>query len=104
MPLYLRDPSGIRPAYYYHDDEIVVAASERPAIQTAFNIHFQDVKEIEPGHALIVKKNGKVTQEMFREPKEKRACSFERIYFSRGSDAEIYRERKHLGLYYANRF
>ncbi|MEJ2883170.1 amidophosphoribosyltransferase [Pedobacter sp. GR22-6] len=93
----LRDPSGIRPAYYYQDDEIVVAASERPAIQTAFNIAFRDVKEIEPGHALIVKKNGKVTQEVFREPQEKRACSFERIYFSRGSDAEIYRERKHLG-------
>lgn len=93
----LRDPSGIRPAYYYQDDEIVVAASERPAIQTAFNIPFKDVKEIEPGHALIVKKNGTVTQEIFREPEEKRACSFERIYFSRGSDAEIYKERKHLG-------
>ncbi|NRF39773.1 class II glutamine amidotransferase [Pedobacter foliorum] len=93
----LRDPSGIRPAFYYQDDEIVVAASERPAIQTAFNIPFKDVKEIEPGHALIVKKNGTVTQEIFREPEEKRACSFERIYFSRGSDAEIYRERKHLG-------
>jgi amidophosphoribosyltransferase len=93
----LRDPSGIRPAYYYADDEIVVAASERPAIQTAFNIQFKNVKEIEPGHALIVKKDGTVTQEIFREPEEKRACSFERIYFSRGSDAEIYRERKHLG-------
>ena len=93
----LRDPSGIRPAFYYQDDEIVVAASERPAIQTAFNIAFRDVKEIQPGHALIVKKNGQVSQEIFREPEEKRACSFERIYFSRGSDAEIYRERKHLG-------
>lgn len=93
----LRDPSGIRPAFYYQDDEIVVAASERPAIQTAFNIPFRDVKEIQPGHALIVKKNGTVTQEIFREPGEKRACSFERIYFSRGSDAEIYKERKHLG-------
>ncbi|MCX2450960.1 class II glutamine amidotransferase [Pedobacter sp. PLR] len=93
----LRDPSGIRPAFYYADDEIVVAASERPAIQTAFNIPFKDVKEIEPGHALIVKKNGTVTQEVFREPQEKRACSFERIYFSRGSDADIYKERKHLG-------
>ncbi|RZJ90793.1 MAG: amidophosphoribosyltransferase [Chryseobacterium sp.] len=93
----LRDPAGIRPAFYYADDEIVVAASERPAIQTAFNIPFKDVKEIEPGHALIVKKNGTVTQEVFREPTEKRACSFERIYFSRGSDAEIYKERKHLG-------
>ena len=93
----LRDPSGIRPAYYYADDEIVVAASERPAIQTAFNIPFDKVKEIDPGHALIVKKSGTVTQELFREPTEKRACSFERIYFSRGSDAEIYKERKHLG-------
>ncbi|SMD05553.1 amidophosphoribosyltransferase [Pedobacter africanus] len=93
----LRDPSGIRPAYYYADDEIVVAASERPAIQTAFNIQFKNVKEIEPGHALIVKKDGTVSQEVFREPQEKRACSFERIYFSRGSDAEIYKERKHLG-------
>lgn len=93
----LRDPSGIRPAFYYQDDEIVVAASERPAIQTAFNIAFRDVKEIQPGHALIVKKDGTVSQEIFREPGEKRACSFERIYFSRGSDAEIYRERKHLG-------
>ncbi len=93
----LRDPSGIRPAYYYADDEIVVAASERPAIQTAFNIQFKNVKEIQPGHALIVKKDGTVTQEIFREPQEKRACSFERIYFSRGSDAEIYKERKHLG-------
>jgi amidophosphoribosyltransferase len=93
----LRDPAGIRPAFYYCDDEIVVAASERPAIQTAFNIPFTEVQEIKPGHALIVKKNGKVTQEVFREPEEKRACSFERIYFSRGSDAEIYKERKHLG-------
>jgi len=93
----LRDPSGIRPAYYYADDEIVVAASERPAIQTAFNIQFKNVQEIQPGHALIVKKDGTVTQEEFREPAEKRACSFERIYFSRGSDAEIYKERKHLG-------
>jgi amidophosphoribosyltransferase len=93
----LRDPSGIRPAFYYADDEIVVAASERPAIQTAFNIPFKDVKEIEPGHALIVKKSGKVTQEVFRDPQEKRACSFERIYFSRGSDADIYKERKQLG-------
>ncbi|WP_432709103.1 amidophosphoribosyltransferase [Pedobacter sp.] len=93
----LRDPAGIRPAFYYADDEIVVAASERPAIQTAFNINFNDVKEIAPGHALIVKKNGKVSMDVFREPEEKRACSFERIYFSRGSDAEIYKERKHLG-------
>ncbi len=93
----LRDPSGIRPAYYYADDEIVVAASERPAIQTAFNVQIKQVKEIEPGYALIVKKDGSVSHEMYREPEEKRACSFERIYFSRGSDADIYKERKKLG-------
>jgi len=94
---FMRDPSGIRPAYYYQDDEIVVGASERPAIQTAFNIGFKEVKEILPGHALIVKKDGTVSMEQFREPQEKRSCSFERIYFSRGSDAEIYTERKQLG-------
>ncbi len=93
----MRDPSGIRPAYYYQDDEIVVAASERPAIQTAFNIPIESVREIKPGHALIVKKNGQVSEEMFREPEEQKSCSFERIYFSRGSDASIYRERKQLG-------
>lgn len=93
----LRDPSGIRPAYYYADDEIVVAASERPAIQTAFNVQIKEVKEIDPGYALIVKKDGTVSHEMYREPEEKRACSFERIYFSRGSDADIYKERKKLG-------
>ncbi len=93
----MRDPVGIRPAYYYYNDEIVVAASERPAIQTAFNIPVEDIKEIRPGHALIVKKNGKITEDMFSEPLEKKACSFERIYFSRGSDSSIYRERKQLG-------
>lgn len=93
----LRDPAGVRPAFYYADDEIVVAASERPAIQTAFNIPIKEVKEIEPGHALIVKKDGTVSQEVYRDPVEKRACSFERIYFSRGSDADIYKERKKLG-------
>lgn len=93
----LRDPSGIRPAFYYADDEVVVAASERPAIQTAFNVQINSVKEIKPGHALIVKKDGTITQEMYRQPEEKRACSFERIYFSRGSDADIYKERKKLG-------
>ncbi|MES2653841.1 MAG: amidophosphoribosyltransferase [Bacteroidota bacterium] len=93
----LRDPSGIRPAFYYADDEVVVAASERPAIQTAFNVQIKQVKEIEPGYALIVKKDGTVSHEMYREPEEKRACSFERIYFSRGSDADIYKERKKLG-------
>jgi amidophosphoribosyltransferase len=93
----MRDPVGIRPAYYYYNDEIVVAASERPAIQTAFNIPIDEIREIKPGHALIVKKNGKVSEDMFSEPVEKKACSFERIYFSRGSDASIYRERKQLG-------
>jgi len=93
----MRDPVGIRPAYYYYNDEIVVAASERPALQTAFNIPIDDIKEIKPGHALIVKKNGTITESMFSEPQERKACSFERIYFSRGSDASIYRERKQLG-------
>ncbi len=93
----MRDPVGIRPAYYYYNDEIVVAASERPALQTAFNIPIEDIREIRPGHALIVKKNGKITEDMFSEPLEKKSCSFERIYFSRGSDASIYRERKQLG-------
>lgn len=98
----MRDPAGIRPAYYYQNDEIVIAASERPALQTAFNVQFNDVKEIEPGHALIVKKDGSVSMEMFREPSEKLSCSFERIYFSRGSDAEIYKERKQLGKLLCN--
>jgi amidophosphoribosyltransferase len=93
----MRDPAGIRPAFYYYNDEIVVAASERPAIQTAFNIPIGDIKEVRPGHALIVKKNGRITEEQVTDPKEKKACSFERIYFSRGSDASIYRERKQLG-------
>jgi len=93
----MRDPAGIRPAYYYQNDEIVVAASERPALQTAFNIPIDEIKEIKPGHALIVKKNGKITEDMFSEPVEKKSCSFERIYFSRGSDSSIYRERKQLG-------
>jgi amidophosphoribosyltransferase len=93
----MRDPTGIRPAYYYYNDEIVVAASERPAIQTAFNIPLDDIKEIKPGHALIIKKSGRISEDKFREPLEKKSCSFERIYFSRGSDAAIYRERKQLG-------
>ena len=92
-----RDPAGIRPAYYYQDDEIVVVASERPVIQTVFNVNFEDVKEIEPGHALIVKKDGRISDEEILAPLPKKACSFERIYFSRGSDAEIYKERKELG-------
>ncbi|HEY9001201.1 MAG TPA: class II glutamine amidotransferase [Mucilaginibacter sp.] len=93
----MRDPSGIRPAFYFQNDEIVVAASERPALQTAFNVSIEDIKEIQPGHALVVKKSGKVSEEMFSEPLEKKSCSFERIYFSRGSDSSIYRERKQLG-------
>ncbi|WP_127018909.1 amidophosphoribosyltransferase [Flagellimonas beolgyonensis] len=92
-----RDPAGIRPAYFYQDDEIVVVASERPAIQTVFNVKFDDVKELDPGHAIIVKKNGTVAIKQILEPTERRACSFERIYFSRGSDKEIYQERKKLG-------
>ncbi len=97
----LRDPSGIRPAYYYYNDEFVVAASERPAIQTTFNVFYEDVRELQPGCALIVKKNGKVSEETINESSEKRACSFERIYFSRGTDTEIYQERKKLGKFLA---
>jgi amidophosphoribosyltransferase len=93
----LRDPAGIRPAFFYEDDEIVVVASERPVIQTVFNVPFEKVQELEPGKALIIKKNGSFSQEQILEPLEKKACSFERIYFSRGSDAEIYKERKMLG-------
>ncbi|RDI11863.1 amidophosphoribosyltransferase [Flavobacterium sp. AG291] len=92
-----RDPAGIRPAYYYQDDEIAVVASERPVIQTVFNVPFEKVQELEPGHAIIVKKSGKVSVEEIIPALPKKACSFERIYFSRGSDAEIYQERKDLG-------
>ncbi|WP_242157154.1 amidophosphoribosyltransferase [Aestuariivivens sediminis] len=93
----LRDPAGIRPTYYYQDDEVVVIASERPVIQTAFNVKFEDVKELEPGHAIITKKSGQVSIKKILDPLERKSCSFERIYFSRGSDAEIYQERKKLG-------
>ncbi|MBL1231228.1 MAG: amidophosphoribosyltransferase [Flavobacteriales bacterium] len=93
----LRDPSGIRPVFYYHDDEVVVITSERPAIQTAFDVKVENIKEIKPGHALIVKKSGDIQEKLVREPLEKTACSFERIYFSRGSDIDIYKERKQLG-------
>ncbi|MFK5973626.1 MAG: amidophosphoribosyltransferase [Flavobacteriaceae bacterium] len=93
----LRDPAGIRPAYYYQDDEVVVVASERPAIQTVFNVSYEDVKELDPGHAIIIKKNGHTSIKEILEPTERKACSFERIYFSRGSDKEIYQERKELG-------
>jgi amidophosphoribosyltransferase len=95
----IRDPNGIRPAYYYKDDEVVVVASERPAIQTTFNIHRSKIQEIQPGYALIIKKDGSVGEVKCTEPKEKKACSFERIYFSRGSDFEIYKERKNLGKF-----
>ncbi len=93
----LRDPAGIRPAYYFENDEVAVVASERPVIQTAFNIPFEEVKELDPGAAVIIKKNGTLSVEQILEPLERKACSFERIYFSRGSDAEIYKERKMLG-------
>ncbi len=93
----LRDPSGIRPVYYYKDDEVVVVASERPVIQTVFNAPFESVQELDPGHALIIKKSGEFDIKKIQEPLERKACSFERIYFSRGSDAEIYQERKELG-------
>ena len=93
----LRDPAGIRPAYYYKDDELVVVASERPVIQTVFNVDYDSVCELPPGSAIITKKSGKVSVDQILEPVERKACSFERIYFSRGSDAEIYRERKLLG-------
>lgn len=93
-----RDPNGIRPCFYYADDEIVAAASERPALQTTLNVSAKFVKELEPGHVLLIKKNGKHAVLPFIEKKEKKSCSFERIYFSRGSDKDIYVERKRLGL------
>ena len=94
----LRDPWGIRSAFYYFDDEVAVVASERPVIQTAFNLKKDDVHELQPGEAFIVKRNGTITTEQILKPKEKiTPCSFERIYFSRGSDYDIYRERKRLG-------
>jgi amidophosphoribosyltransferase len=92
-----RDPAGIRPAYYYEDEEVVVVASERPVIQTVFNADFEKVQELQPGKALIIKKNGVLTEEEVISATTKKSCSFERIYFSRGSDAEIYQERKALG-------
>jgi amidophosphoribosyltransferase len=95
----LRDPNGIRPTFFYEDDEVVVVASERPVIQTVFNVKIEDVQELERGHALIIKKSGKVSIKKVIEPRENKACSFERIYFSRGSDASIYEERKNLGKY-----
>jgi len=93
----MRDPSGIRPAFYYFDEEVAVAASERPVIQTSFNVKAEQIQELKPGHVLIIKKNGRITEEQFTKPKQKQACSFERIYFSRGTDKDIYKERKTLG-------
>ena len=92
-----RDPSGIRPAFYYQDEEVVVMASERPAIQTAFNVHHSTVHELERGHVLIIKKSGTTDVVPYKDQRERQACSFERIYFSRGTDREIYQERKKLG-------
>ncbi len=93
----LRDPNGIRPAFYYEDDEVIVVTSERPVIQTAFNVSVDSIKEIPPGNALIIKENCKVSLHEIRKPGEKLSCSFERIYFSRGSDSDIYNERLKLG-------
>ncbi len=93
----MRDTSGIRPAFYYQDDEVIVATSERPAIQTAFNVPIDKIKELKPGHALIIKKNGETGEFKYKAPVEKKSCSFERIYFSRGTDRDIYVERKRLG-------
>ena len=93
----MRDPAGIRPAFYYRNDDFLVAASERPAIQTAFNVPLELVKELQPGHALVVKRDGNTSEVLVREPLKKASCSFERIYFSRGTDADIYKERKRLG-------
>lgn len=93
----LRDPWGIRPAFYYHDEEVAVIASERPVIQTAFDLKTEQVKEIRPGSAVVIKKNGRVYEENVREPMERKSCSFERIYFSRGSDRDINKERRKLG-------
>jgi amidophosphoribosyltransferase len=94
-----RDPNGIRPAYYYQDDEIFIATSERPAIQTAFNIPLESIQEIRPGSAIVIKKNGNISTHQVRSEETRHSCSFERIYFSRGSDKDIYLERKKLGRY-----
>lgn len=95
----LRDPAGIRPVYYYCDDEVVVATSERPAIQTSFNVPFESIKELKPGHALVIKKNGNVEECRIKGDMPRKSCSFERIYFSRGTDKDIYQERKKLGRF-----
>ncbi|MFC3881895.1 amidophosphoribosyltransferase [Algoriphagus namhaensis] len=93
----VRDPSGIRPAFYYADDEVIVVASEKPAIKSAFNIDFKAIKEIQPGHALVINKDGSYAESEIMPAREKKSCSFERIYFSRGTDPDIYQERKNLG-------
>jgi amidophosphoribosyltransferase len=93
----MRDPNGIRPAFWYEDDEVVVVASERPVIQTAFNLSTEQITELEPGHALIIKRSGSVSCQRVKPEAPRRACSFERIYFSRGNDRDIYEERKELG-------
>lgn len=95
----LRDPNGIRPAFYFEDEEVCVVASERPVIQTAFNLKYDEIKELTPGHALIIKKNGNVSEVEINAPKAAKKCSFERIYFSRGNDYDIYQERKNLGRF-----
>ncbi|MCB0648781.1 MAG: amidophosphoribosyltransferase [Saprospiraceae bacterium] len=95
----LRDPAGIRPAFYYYDDEVAVVASERPPIQTCFDVRHHQVREIKPGHALIIKKNGEVSEVSVKEELPRNSCSFERIYFSKGTDRDIYLERKKLGEY-----
>ncbi len=93
----LRDPAGIRPCFYYVDDEVLVATSERPAIQTGFNVKFNTIKELQPGYALIIKKDGTFSEEKILDALPKKSCTFERIYFSRGNDRDIYLERKKLG-------
>lgn len=94
----VRDPNGIRPAYFYADDEVVVVASEKPAIKTAFNVDYSQIEEIKPGHGLIISKSGEYSQHPIVKSGEKKSCSFERIYFSRGNDPDVYKERKRLGL------
>ena len=93
----LRDPNGIRPAFWYEDDEVLVVTSERPVIQTAFNVKWENIQELSPGHALIIKKDNSVNETLINTPKEISKCSFERIYFSRGTDKDIYKERLKLG-------
>ena len=94
-----RDPNGIRPAFYYKDEEVVVVASERPAIQTAFNLKLDQIKELKPGNAIVIKSSGKIKTKSVIKKDENKSCSFERIYFSRGNDSDIYQERKNLGKY-----